>query len=419
MSLSAPATYQAERPALPDSLLDTVSLYLHIPFCHRKCHYCDFNTYAGMLGLREQYVEALRAEILLAGERAYHHDSPRRCRTIFFGGGTPSLLTVEQVAALLDACREAFELDVDAEVSLEANPGALEYGHLNELRAAGINRLSMGAQSFDGRLLKWLSRIHSPEDVLRAFADARAAGFTNVNLDFMYALPGQSIETWAETLDRAIELGPDHMSLYSLIVEENTPLHTWVSQGSVVPADEDVAADMYELAQERLGAAGYRHYEISNWAKPSSECQHNLTYWHNLPYIGLGAGAHGWYAKRRYEEARPIADYVKRVGLSSRDSQAASSDVLPAGAVVHDEPISMALEMAETAILGLRLVDGLDTQAFARRYGQPFNDVFDARLREVREAGLIEERGHVVRLSERGRLLGNEVFERLLPDSEA
>lgn len=420
MTLASHALPHSSGPAEAQLLLDTVSVYLHIPFCHRKCHYCDFNTYAGMLGLRERYVDALRAEILLAGERARREDGrPRRCRTIFFGGGTPSLLTVEQVATLLDACRTAFQVDEDAEVSLEANPGALEYGHLNELRAAGVNRLSMGAQSLDGGLLKWLSRIHSPEDVIRAYSDARSAGFDNVNLDFMYALPGQSLATWADTLDRAIALGPDHLSLYSLIVEEHTPLHTWVAQGRVIPADEDMAADMYELAQERLRVAGYRRYEVSNWSRPGLECRHNLTYWHNLPYIGLGAGAHGWYAGRRYEEAKPINEYIERVKMSGKDGERRAGDYLPAAAVIHDERITPALEMAETAILGLRLVDGLDKAAFALRFGRQFGDVFGARLGEVRAAGLIEEDGGVVRLSARGTLLGNEVFERLLPDDDS
>jgi oxygen-independent coproporphyrinogen-3 oxidase len=404
-------------------MLATIALYLHIPFCHVKCHYCDFNSYAGVLRLREPFVAALRDEIGLAGTRARlsngQDDGRRRCRTVFFGGGTPSLLTAEQVDALLAAARAAFAVDPNAEITLEANPGTLEYGHLDELRAVGVNRLSMGAQSFDAGLLRWMGRIHSPEDVEQAFRAARRAGFGNINLDFMYALPGQSLATWDATLERALALGPDHLSLYSLIVEEHTPLHRWVSQGKVRPVDDDTAADMYELACAKLAAAGYAHYEISNWAMPGHECRHNLTYWHNLPYIGLGAGAHSWYAGRRFVEAKSLRDYtawVRAAVAADADGADLAHQDLPAAAIVEDETIPPALEMAETAMLGLRLRAGLDLEAFAARFGRAFDEVFGPRLAQVRALGLLETTSDAVRLSERGLLLGNEVFERLLPD---
>jgi len=219
--------------------LESLSLYLHVPFCHAKCHYCDFNSYAGMLGQREAYVDALAREIHLAGMRTRRADgTPRRCRTIFFGGGTPSLLTAAQVEALLREARAAFAVDADAEITLEANPGTLEYGRLDALRATGVNRLSMGAQSFDAGLLRWMGRIHSPEEIETAFAAARRAGFSSINLDFIFALPNQSLATWADTLERALALGPEHLSLYSLIVEEGTPLFSWVRDGRVTPADD-------------------------------------------------------------------------------------------------------------------------------------------------------------------------------------
>mgnify|MGYP001483032505 CR=1 FL=1 len=407
----------------------TVSLYLHIPFCHAKCHYCDFNSYAGMLGLREAYVAALCDEIALAGRRARLPDGdPRRCRTIFFGGGTPSLLTDAQVQMILTAARAAFAVDADAEITLEANPGTLEYGHLDRLRVVGVNRLSMGAQSFDADLLRWMGRIHSPEEIETAFRAARTAGFTSVNLDFIYALPGQSLATWRETLERALALRPEHLSLYSLIVEEGTPLFTWVRQGRVRPADEDVAADMYELAEQRLALAGYQHYELSNWALPGHACQHNLTYWHNLPYIGLGAGAHRSYANHRFMDARPIRDYIQRVKVSVAQDQGSEPAtggeelLLPAGAVVEDEAIAPELAMAETAMLALRLDEGLSLDGFRARYGRDFDAVFSGRLARVTAAGLLERNeatdGWWLRLTARGRLLGNEVFERLLPDED-
>lgn len=405
------------------NLLDTISLYLHIPFCQAKCHYCDFNSYAGMLGLREEYVAALRAEIALAGARARHADGRKRhCRTIFFGGGTPSLLKAGQARELLQAAADAFDLDPAAEITLEANPGTLEYQHLDEMRALGINRLSMGAQSFDAGLLRWMGRIHTPQEIEAAFLAGRAAGFTNINLDFIYALPSQSMTTWSDTLERALALGPEHLSLYSLIVEEGTPLFRWVQQGQVQPADEDLAADMYELAEERLAAAGYIHYELSNWAKSGHECAHNLTYWHNLPYIGLGAGAHGWFAGHRYAEARPIRGYIARVRATlTQDSHGCAEamlSLLPGGAIIENEAISSSLEMAETAMLGLRLVEGIDLGAFARRYGVDFDTAFGARLAPIAAYNLIERHEGWLQLTPRGRLLGNEIFARLLPESE-
>jgi len=404
--------------------LESVSLYLHVPFCHAKCHYCDFNSYAGMLGQREAYVDALAREIRLVGQRARRVDgTPRRCRTIFFGGGTPSLLTAAQVEGLLREARAAFAVDADAEITLEANPGTLEYGRLDALRATGVNRLSMGAQSFDAGLLRWMGRIHSPEEIETAFAAARRAGFASINLDFIFALPNQSLATWANTLERALALGPEHLSLYSLIVEEGTPLFSWVRDGRVIPADDDTAADMYEHAMERLVRAGYSQYEISNWALAGHECRHNLTYWRNLPYIGLGAGAHSCFAGHRFAETRPIAGYIARVraAVAATEAREAGDEAtaLPAGAIVEDEVISPAMAMAETAMLGLRLNAGISRSEFAVRYGCAFEQVFDERLADIRDLGLIETVGDRIRLTEHGRLLGNEVFARLLPDEPA
>src|SRR6185437_8895684 len=302
-------------PSVPTSLdvalLDTISLYIHIPFCHKKCHYCDFNSYSGLLGWRGKYVRALIREIELAGVAArLSGGSPRRCRTIFFGGGTPSLLKAAEIAEILAAAHEAFAVDADAEITLEANPGTLEYTHLGELRATGVNRLSVGAQGFDADLLRWMGRIHSPEEIVMAVQAARQAGFDNLNLDFIFALPDQTQKQWIDTLERAITLAPDHLSLYSLIVEPETPLFDWVEAGTVMPASDDSAADMYLFAQERMAQAGYEQYEISNWARPGHACQHNLTYWHNLPYIGVGAGAHSFFAGRRFADVRPVAGYV-------------------------------------------------------------------------------------------------------------
>ncbi len=385
-------------------VLETASLYLHIPFCHTRCHYCDFNTYAGMLPLREPYVRALLKEIALAGTMAQHADGVlRRSRTIFFGGGTPSLLTVAQITRLLNACFASFAVDKDAEITLEANPGTLNKEQLQGIRVAGINRLSMGAQSFDAELLQTLGRIHTPEEISQAVTWARAAGFTSINIDFMFGLPGQTMQHWHDTLDRALELRPEHLSLYSLIIEEGTPFHTWTQEGRIVPGDEDLCADMYEYADERLREAGYENYEISNWALPGHHSRHNLTYWQNLPYIGMGAGAYSTFGGRRFSNIREPLDYIKAVNAQR----------LPEA---DSEPVERVQEMSETAFLALRTAMGLHLPTFAQRFSQPFAQFVGDRLRPVEEAGLLEHEDEWLRLSTRGRLLGNEVFLRLLPD---
>jgi oxygen-independent coproporphyrinogen III oxidase len=405
MVITASVTIQkySEKETI-SQLLETVSLYLHIPFCHTRCYYCDFNTYAGILPLKEPYVRALTTEIGLAGLLAQPADSgPRRARTIFFGGGTPSLLSVEQIERLLRACRTAFVVDEDAEITLEANPGTLNREQLKGLRTAGVNRLSLGSQSFDAELLKTLGRIHSPEQITQALYNARAAGFTSINLDFMFGLPGQTMRHWHETLDQALSLRPEHLSLYSLIIEEGTPFHTWTQEGKITPGDEDLCADMYEYADERLQAEGYENYEISNWALPGHQSQHNLTYWQNLPYLGMGAGAHSSFGGRRFSNILDPTEYIRQLKAKQRPE-------------AESEIVGRAQEMSETAFLGLRTAAGLHLPTFEQRFGEPFAQFVGDRLHIVEEAGLLEQAQDWLRLSKRGRLLGNEVFLRLLPD---
>ena len=404
MTMIAAATTKTETTEPIQQLLETVSLYLHIPFCHTRCHYCDFNTYAGILPLREPYVRALLTEIGMAGTVAQLPDGkPRRSRTIFFGGGTPSLLSVSQISRILNACYTNFAVDEDAEITLEANPGTLSQEQLIGLRAAGINRLSMGAQSFDAELLKALGRIHSPKDITKAVHDARVAGFPSINVDFMFGLPGQTMSHWRETIDRALDLHIEHLSLYSLIIEEGTPFYTWTHEGRITPGDEDLCADMYEYADERLQEAGYKNYEISNWSLPGFQSRHNLTYWHNLPYLGMGAGAYSSFGGRRFSDVRDPVEYIRL--LKTHQWPEAES-----------ETIDKAQAMSETAFLALRTAQGLHLPTFEQRFAIPFTQFVGDRLRFVEEAGLLEREPDRIRLSKRGRLLGNEVFLRLLPD---
>ena len=404
MSMITATTTKTETTEPIQQLLETVSLYLHIPFCHTRCHYCDFNTYAGMLPLREPYVRALLTEIGMAGALTkLPGGKPRRSRTIFFGGGTPSLLSVSQVSRILDACYDNFAVDEDAEITLEANPGTLSREQLVGLRAAGVNRLSMGAQSFDAELLKTLGRIHSPKDITQAVRDAQAAGFTSINVDFMFGLPGQTMRHWRETIERALDLHIEHLSLYSLIIEEGTPFYTWTHEGRITPGDEDLCADMYEYADERLHAAGYVNYEISNWSLPGFQSRHNLTYWHNLPYIGMGAGAYSSFGGRRFSNVREPAEYIRMLKAQQWPE-------------VESETVDKAQAMSETAFLALRTAQGLHLPTFEQRFALPFAQFAGDRLHMVEEAGLLERETEWLRLSKRGRLLGNEVFLRLLPD---
>jgi oxygen-independent coproporphyrinogen-3 oxidase len=447
-----------------------VGVYLHVPFCTAKCHYCDFNSYAGLDRMMPSYVEALRREIDRlphlppAPEPPYCRPAPPYChperrsvatgsllrygastrgrdpspsaqddietgaqddvgkgpqdddgrtpadlvaRTINFGGGTPSLLPPDDVRRILAAVRGRFALRDGTEVSLEANPGTVAEARLADLRAAGVNRISFGVQSFDPTILAELGRIHGPEEAARARRAARAAGFESVNLDFIYGLPRQTLAVWRQTLDRALELRPEHLSLYALTVEPGTLFHRRAQQGLLPLPDEDLVADMYELASEQLEAAGYEQYEISNWAlAPEHRCQHNLGYWHNLPYLGVGPGAHSWFGGRRYVDTLSPRAWVEQIGRGEPP-------------VFGVEEIGGELELAETLMLGLRLTEGIDLAALSVRFGLDLAARFAAPIQETRELGLTELRNGRLRLTGWARLLGNEVFRRFLEAAQA
>lgn len=309
--------------------------------------------------------------------------------TINFGGGTPSLLSPAQLATIIGACREWFTVEAGAEITIEANPGGLDRPYFTGIREAGVNRLSFGVQSFHSPELAMLTRRHSANEAVAAVGAARAAGFDNVSLDFMYGLPGQTLEVWRATLDRALALGPDHLSLYGLSIYDHLPLGRHVRSGALPGQDEDLMADMYELAEDVLAAAGYQQYEISNWASGSAcVCRHNLAYWRNTGYIGLGAGAHSYFGGQRYVNELKPAAYCDRP------------------AAVQSETIDEELARSETAILGLRLNEGIALTAAEL-----------ARLADCIQAGLLDLDGAHARLTRKGRLLSNEVFWRLLPDA--
>jgi len=393
---------------------DGMALYLHVPFCATKCRYCDFNAYARMERLIPEFVQALLREMDAWGALL----GPVRVPTIFFGGGTPSLLPPGDVARILDAAGRVFRVDTDAEVTLEANPDDLTEARLRQHRERGVNRLSMGVQSFDDGLLRSLDRRHTADEAADAYRMARAAGFENVNLDLIYGLCGHTLAQWEATLERAVSLRPEHLSLYALTVEEGTPLWDDVRRGRRPAPDPDLAADMYVMAEDRLAAAGYRHYEISNWALPGHACRHNLVYWRNQPYLGLGPGAHSRLGAYRFHDVLSPAQYVRRAAELPvvAGQQPLTRDVLRGlPTIAGVDEISSAMDAADTLILGLRLDEGVDVADVARRFpGAPVGR-WDSAISEMREAGLLEREGGVLRLTRRGRLLGNEVFLRLLP----
>ena len=398
-----------------------VSLYLHIPFCVTKCNYCDFNTYAGIEELMPAYVSALVDEIGMWGAAL---GKRTRVPTIFFGGGTPSLLPAEDVERIIGACYRGFSCDEDIEVTLESNPGDLTVERLKALLGADVNRLSIGVQSFNDAHLISLTRRHSAMAAERAFEMAREAGFDNVNLDLMFGLPNHTLDEWVDTVDRARTLGPEHLSLYALTVEEGTPLARDVARGATADTDPDMAADMYLYAVRALGESGYGQYEISNWAKPERECRHNLVYWRNETYLGIGAGAHSFLGGCRFWEEKNPRRYVTKVeelkakggwgGLLTGDAEAMSEALGGGGPVSEVEVISDMLEMGETMMLGLRLLDGVSVEGFRERFGKSLESVFGPDLRDLEELGLLEKEGDRWRLTVRGRLLGNEVFQRFV-----
>lgn len=377
-----------------------IAVYVHIPFCTVKCGYCDFNAYAGMDNLKDAYGAALVAEV--------HANAPllsgRTVASIGFGGGTPSEVAADHVAGVVAAIREHARLEPAAEVTLEANPGTLDRPELEALREAGVTRLSIGAQSFHADELRFLDRIHSPEATAAAVELARRSGFESIGLDLIYGLPGQSSEAWAASLDAAIRLDPDHISIYALTVEEGTPLARRVRKGEVIPLDPDAVADLYDAATDRLAAAGYLQYELSNWARPGHHSRHNLVYWTDGDYLAIGAGAHGYLGGERYENVAHPRAYIDAIEQRAPTPYPGrESSYRPDAATA----------MADWFSLRLRLLEGFDEPEFEARFGVPLRKAGGVVLDDCVSAGVLELAPRV-RLTRAGRLLHGEVSARFL-----
>ena len=397
------------------SLVSGMGLYIHVPFCKTKCPYCDFNTYQGIESQMGGYLEAVTSEIRLWGQSLDHPT----VRTVFFGGGTPSYLPDGDISAILDSAADAFAIDSGAEITIEANPGDLNADACRGLLRQGVNRLSIGVQSLDNTLLQLLGRRHSADGAIEAFRTARDAGFDNVNLDLMYGLPHQSLAQWEDTIERLAALSPEHISLYALTLEEGTPMKVWADQGKIPEPDPDLAADMYELARRVLAASGYHHYEISNWAQPGRESQHNLIYWRNEPYLGVGPGAHSRLGEYRFWTVLSPREYA---GRSSQWRQASlglwdvfgEPELREALTVDGWEHIDADTACAETMFLGLRLLAGLDLSQASVAAGHDLAARYHAEIEDLLTLGLLRREGDAIRLDQSAYLIANQVFTRFL-----
>ena len=378
-------------------------IYLHIPFCRIKCPYCDFNSYAGIEDQIPRYVSALKTELTRRLEAAAQ--SPYRPSTVYFGGGSPSVLPPNEIAALLAIVQEIGRPEGPMEVTLEANPGTVDRDRLRAFKEAGVNRLTVGAQTFRRNLLPTLGRLHDVDETRQALADARAVGFPQLNLDLMFGLSGQRLEDWEEDLRDGLAEGPTHISLYNLTVEEGTPYARWQQEGKLVLPDEELAARMYELAVERTAAAGLARYEVSNFARPSSECLHNRLYWEGSPWLGVGAGAHGFAPEvgdwgRRWWNLRVPREYCERVEAGE----------LPEA---DDERLTEDQARDEALLLELRTREGLDRERFARRFGADIAELAPRSTRGCVERGELHLSAAAVTVSPAGVLVLDSIVQAL------
>ena len=403
-------TTVAINPSLPVATTPEVSsigLYVHIPFCYTKCTYCDFNTYAGIEHLMEGVIDALDSEL----HQWSSHCQINEFGTVFFGGGTPSYIPPTSISRLLNTAGSCYGISADAEITIEANPDDIDIDRIIAWHEAGVNRLSIGVQSFNDAILTALSRRHSAEDALEAIQLARRYGISNVSIDLMYGLPQQSLADWKATLDRAIELRLPHLSLYCLQIEPNTPMAHSVAIGNLPRPDDDLAADMYEFAMDSLAIVGYDHYEISNWCLPGMRSAHNLGYWRNSTYLGVGPGAHSSLEGTRFWNVKSPKTYTNAIKRAASTPFASSTRITQGMVAIEGlETTSKAMQMSETMMLGLRLREGVSISSFNRRYQVDLLDLWSQEIGRLSDQGLVESDNGWLRLTRRGRLLGNEVF---------
>jgi putative oxygen-independent coproporphyrinogen III oxidase len=373
------------------------ALYIHIPFCTNKCHYCDFTSYVLKGQPVDQYLDALEMEM----QRTVAEWPPIEIDTVFVGGGTPTVLTPPQMERFLKAVRKYFPLAPNVEFTMEANPGTTDIDKLTAMKEGGVNRISFGVQSFDNGLLEKIGRIHSVDDVYRSIENARSVGFSNLSIDLMFGLPGQTVELLRDSVNKAMELELPHYSIYSLKVEENTLFHKLYERNELPLPPEEEEFNMFILLMEMLKSNGYAHYEISNFAKPGFESRHNSTYWRNEPYYGLGAGAHGYVNRMRHVNLKGITPYID-----------AAAEKLPR---LEQFEVPEAEAMEDLMMVGLRLLEGVPASRFSNQFkGQTLEKKFGDVIAKLMNDGLLEaeNKGNdtIYRLTDKGVLLGNDVF---------
>lgn len=373
------------------------ALYIHIPFCTNKCHYCDFTSYVLKGQPVDQYLDALELEM----QRTVQEWPPQQIETVFVGGGTPTVLTPPQMERFLQSVQKYFPLAPNVEFTMEANPGTVDIDKLAAMKAGGVNRISFGVQSFDNGLLERIGRIHNVDDVYRSIENARAVGFTNLSIDLMFGLPGQTVELLADSVNRAMKLELPHYSIYSLKVEENTLFHKLYERNELPLPPEEEEFNMFILLMDMLKENGYAHYEISNFAKPGFESRHNSTYWRNEPYYGLGAGAHGYVNRQRHVNLKGITPYIQ-----------AADEKLPR---LETFEVSKDEAMEDLMMVGLRLLEGVPASRFSDQFpGETLEGKFGDVINKLLNDGLLEaqktENDLIYRLTDKGVLLGNEVF---------
>jgi oxygen-independent coproporphyrinogen-3 oxidase len=371
-----------------------LGLYLHFPYCISKCPYCDFNSYQ----LKEDnqissYISALYQEITAYSQKL----KKSNIKTIYLGGGTPTILSGVQINNIIEFCKDKFTIDKNAEITIEANPGTLDGEKINLLIESGINRLSLGAQSFNNLFLKKLGRIHNTQEIIDSYYLAREAGFNNISIDIMFALPDQTTENLQDTLEKALSLKPDHLSLYNLTIKPGTEYYKEYKRGKLKLPDEDEEFDMYNWAINYLEENGFEHYEIANFARPHKRSEHNLIYWQNRPYLGIGAGAYSFIRGYRYMNYENPSRYIKEVMIGK----------LP---VDNGEKLSLRKRMAETIILGLRTKDGVSYKKFKKRFKVVINNIFHKQIKKLVNLGLLQRDDNRIKLTRKGIFLANTVF---------
>jgi oxygen-independent coproporphyrinogen-3 oxidase len=375
-----------------------LGLYLHFPFCISKCPYCDFNSYP----LKEEnqitsYISAIYKEITAYSQKL----EKSNIKTIYLGGGTPTILSGVQIYNILEFCKDKFAIDKNAEITIEANPGTLDGEKINLLIESGINRLSLGAQSFNNLFLKKLGRIHNTQEIIDSYYLAREKGFNNINIDIMFALPDQTTEDLQDTLKKAVSLKPDHLSLYNLTIKPGTEYYKKYKRGKLNLPTEDKEFDMYNWAINYLEKNGFEHYEIANFARSHKRSMHNLIYWQNKPYLGIGAGAFSFIRGYRYMNYENPARYIKE----------AMSGKLP---IDNGERLSLRKRMIETIILGLRTKDGVSYKKFRTRFKVDINDTFHKQIKKLVNLGLLQKDDCKIKLTKKGIFLANTVFREFI-----